>query len=93
VALAEEVGEDATAEWIAARDFAILLLLYGSGLRVAEALGLTGGALPLGEAITVTGKRNKTRVVPLLPQGSPQKVRATAGLHTNQLHLQIRGES
>ena len=68
VALAEEVGEDATAEWIAARDFAILLLLYGSGLRVAEALGLTGAALPLGEAITVTGKRNKTRVVPLLPQ-------------------------
>jgi len=43
-----------------------LLLLYGSGLRVAEALGLTGAALPLGEALAVTGKRNKTRVVPLL---------------------------
>lgn len=68
VALAEEVGEDATAEWIAARDLALLLLLYGSGLRVAEALGLTGAALPLGPTITVTGKRNKTRVVPLLPQ-------------------------
>jgi len=68
VALAEEVGEDARAEWIAARDFALLLLLYGSGLRVAEALGLTGAALPLGAAITVTGKRNKTRVVPLLPR-------------------------
>ena len=68
VALAEEVGEDATAEWIAARDFALLLLLYGSGLRVAEALGLTGAALPLGPAITVTGKRSKTRIVPLLPQ-------------------------
>jgi integrase/recombinase XerC len=68
VALAEEVGEDATAEWIAARDFALLLLLYGSGLRVAEALGLSGAALPLGPTITVTGKRNKTRVVPLLPQ-------------------------
>jgi integrase/recombinase XerC len=66
VALAEEVGEEASAEWIAARDHAVLLLLYGSGLRVAEALGLTGSALPLGEAVTVTGKRAKTRVVPLL---------------------------
>ena len=52
--------------WIAARDFAVLLLLYGSGLRVAEALGLTGAALPLGEALSVTGKRAKTRIVPLL---------------------------
>ncbi|HEU0133792.1 MAG TPA: tyrosine-type recombinase/integrase, partial [Allosphingosinicella sp.] len=66
IALAEEAGEDAREEWIAARDHAVLLLLYGSGLRVAEALGLTGAALPLGEALTVTGKRNKTRVVPLL---------------------------
>ncbi|HEX8263540.1 MAG TPA: tyrosine-type recombinase/integrase, partial [Allosphingosinicella sp.] len=45
---------------------AVLLLLYGSGLRVAEALGLTGAALPLGEALSVTGKRSKTRIVPLL---------------------------
>ena len=66
VSLSEEVGEDATAEWIAARDQAVLLLLYGSGLRVAEALGLTGAALPLGDALTVIGKRNKTRIVPLL---------------------------
>jgi integrase/recombinase XerC len=66
VALAAEVGEGASAEWIAARDFAVLLLLYGSGLRVAEALGLTGAALPLGETLVVTGKRAKTRVVPLL---------------------------
>ena len=68
VALAEAVEEAAAEEWIAARDFAVLMLLYGSGLRVAEALGLTGAALPLGEALTVTGKRNKTRIVPLLPQ-------------------------
>ena len=67
VSLAEEAGEDAREEWIAARDYAVLMLLYGSGLRVAEALGLTGAALPLGDAIIVTGKRAKTRVVPLLP--------------------------
>jgi integrase/recombinase XerC len=66
VSLAEEVGEDSSAEWIAARDQAVLLLLYGSGLRIAEALGLTGAALPLSETLVVTGKRSKTRVVPLL---------------------------
>lgn len=67
VSLAEDVAEDAAEEWIAARDFAVLMLLYGSGLRVGEALGLTGAALPLGEIVTVTGKRSKTRIVPLLP--------------------------
>jgi integrase/recombinase XerC len=66
IALAEDVAEDACEEWIAARDYAVLILLYGSGLRIAEALGLTGAALPLGETVTVTGKRAKTRVVPLL---------------------------
>jgi len=68
VSLAEEVGEDATAEWIGARDLAVLLLLYGSGLRISEALGLSGAALPLRETLSVTGKRSKTRIVPLLPQ-------------------------
>jgi integrase/recombinase XerC len=66
VALAEEAAEDAREPWIAARDLAVLTLLYGSGLRVAEALALSGAALPLGEALVVTGKRNKTRIVPLL---------------------------
>jgi integrase/recombinase XerC len=65
-ALTEDVAEDASLEWIAARDFAVLTLLYGSGLRVAEALGLTCAALPLGEVLSVTGKRSKTRIVPLL---------------------------
>lgn len=66
VNLVDQVEEDASAPWIAARDRAVLLLLYGCGLRVAEALSLTGAALPLGEALSVTGKRNKTRIVPLL---------------------------
>ena len=67
VSLAEEAAEDASQPWIATRDYAVLMLLYGSGLRVAEALGLTGAALPFGEALVVTGKRSKTRIVPLLP--------------------------
>jgi integrase/recombinase XerC len=66
VSLAEEAAEGAAEPWTAARDLAVLTLLYGSGLRVAEALSLTGAALPLGEALIVTGKRNKTRIVPLL---------------------------
>ncbi|OYY88862.1 MAG: recombinase XerC [Sphingomonas sp. 28-66-16] len=66
VALAEDVSENATEPWIAARDWAVLLLLYGAGLRIGEAVGLTGAILPLGETIMVTGKRDKTRIVPLL---------------------------
>jgi integrase/recombinase XerC len=66
VALAEDVADAATEPWIAARDFAVLLLLYGAGLRVGEAMGLTGAVLPLGETISVTGKRAKTRIVPLI---------------------------
>ncbi len=68
MALAEEVAEDAAEPWIAARDWAVLLLLYGAGLRIGEALALTGAVLPLGDTIRVTGKRAKTRIVPLLPQ-------------------------
>ncbi len=68
IALAEEVAEDAAEPWIGARDWAVLLLLYGAGLRIGEAVGLTGAVLPLGETMAVTGKRDKTRIVPLLPQ-------------------------
>ena len=68
IGLAEEAEGAASQAWIGARDFAILMLLYGSGLRVSEALGLTGAALPLGDVLSVLGKRAKTRMVPVLPQ-------------------------
>jgi integrase/recombinase XerC len=57
--------------WVFARDAAVLALLYGSGLRISEALGLTREAVPLpgkGDSITVRGKGNKARMVPVLPQ-------------------------
>jgi integrase/recombinase XerC len=57
--------------WIIARDAAVLALLYGSGLRISEALSLKRKDAPMpgaGDAITVTGKGNKTRMVPVLPQ-------------------------
>ena len=65
--LAENAAEAASARWIGARDLAILLLLYGAGLRVAEALSLTADMLPIGSTLRVTGKRSKTRVVPVVP--------------------------
>jgi integrase/recombinase XerC len=62
---AEIIGGEA---WVAARNVAILTLLYGAGLRISEALGLNRSALPLAEAIIITGKGNKQRVVPILPE-------------------------
>ncbi|MBV8836162.1 MAG: site-specific integrase, partial [Alphaproteobacteria bacterium] len=57
--------------WVLARDAAVLALLYGSGLRISEALGLTREAMPQpgkGDVIRVTGKGNKKRMVPVLRQ-------------------------
>jgi integrase/recombinase XerC len=65
-AIAEDAAESAAEPWIAARDEAVLLLLYGAGLRIGEAVGLTGAILPIGDTMMVTGKRSKTRVVPMI---------------------------
>lgn len=67
VAQDEQLAEE---PWIAARDAAVLTLLYGCGLRISEALGLTpddfaGGATT--HMLRVTGKGGKTRLVPVLP--------------------------
>jgi integrase/recombinase XerC len=63
------IDELAKAPWIARRDIAVLLLLYGCGLRIGEALGLTRGEAPepKDEVLLVTGKGRKQRRVPLLP--------------------------
>ena len=55
-------------DWIAARDIAVLTLLYGSGLRISEALGLTRKDAPIGarDVLRVTGKGGKERMVPVL---------------------------
>ena len=53
--------------WIAARDMAVVTLLYGCGLRIFEALGLTCAQAPLGESLRIVGKGGKERVVPVLP--------------------------
>jgi integrase/recombinase XerC len=64
-----EDGMEAHLDWIAARDHAVLLLLYGAGLRISEALGLTVREAPLPgrETLRITGKGGKERIVPVLP--------------------------
>jgi len=52
--------------WVAARDRAVVTLLYGCGLRISEALGLTGTEVPLGESLRITGKGGKERIVPVI---------------------------
>lgn len=65
--LVEAAATLAEEPWVAARDGAVLMLLYGCGLRLAEALSLKRGAAPLGHALRIIGKGNKERVVPVLP--------------------------
>src|SRR4030081_3606817 len=66
---ADERAGEAREPWIWARDAAVMALLYGSGLRISEALGLKRRDMPLpgaGDVLVVTGKGNKTRMVPVL---------------------------
>ncbi len=67
-ALIDTVELQSTTNWVALRDVAVVTLLYGCGLRISEALGLTGADLPIGESLRITGKGNKTRIVPVIPQ-------------------------
>ena len=53
-------------QWIAARDQAVVTLLYGCGLRISEALGLTSDDLPLSETLRIRGKGGKERIVPVI---------------------------
>lgn len=87
IALAEDVAEDAAEPWIAARDWAVLLLLYGAGLRIGEAMALPAAILPLGETLRVRGKRDKMRIVPLLPQ-----VREAIEHYAAQMPFAVAGE-
>ncbi|GAA0291809.1 tyrosine recombinase XerC [Rhodovulum strictum] len=66
-AVLESVGDHARAPWIAARDAAVVTLLYGCGLRISEALGLCGRDAPLPDSLRILGKGGKERIVPVLP--------------------------
>lgn len=74
-ALAPDAASDVIAQtrsshptpWIAARDTAVITLLYGCGLRISEALSLLGRDAPLSQVLTITGKGGKERLVPVIP--------------------------
>lgn len=61
------VMEGSGEAWVGLRDAAVLLLAYGCGLRISEALSLNRGDVPLGRTLVITGKGNKQRMVPVLP--------------------------
>jgi integrase/recombinase XerC len=69
--LTDEIEQLSDEPWIGARDTAVVTLLYGAGLRIAEALGLSQGELQRiangAESLVITGKGNKQRLVPILP--------------------------
>ena len=65
-AMIETVEFQTQEPWIAARDQAVITLLYGCGLRISEALGLKGADAPLPSTLRITGKGNKERIVPVI---------------------------
>ena len=69
LSVVSDAGALAEEPWVAARDAAVLTLLYGAGLRISEALSLTAAEAPpeAGGAVRITGKGGKTRLVPVLP--------------------------
>jgi len=95
IELAEAFAED---PWVAARDVAIVLLMYGAGMRIGEVLGLALGDVRGGrEVLTVRGKGNKERIVPLLPVvrqaiDAYLDQRPYAGDNAQPLFLGVRGK-
>lgn len=67
LAAIRDAGAAQTEPWLAARDTALLLMLYGCGLRIGEALSLTCAQAPRAETLRVVGKGRKERIVPVLP--------------------------
>ena len=66
-AMIDMVEVQAREPWVAARDVAVITLLYGCGLRISEALGLTGRDVPLPATLRIIGKGGKERLVPVIP--------------------------
>lgn len=66
-AVIDRVEVQAERPWVAARDTAVVTLLYGCGLRISEALSLTGRHAQLDEVLRIRGKGDKERIVPVIP--------------------------
>jgi integrase/recombinase XerC len=90
VSLSEQLAEE---PWIAARNAAVLTLLYGSGLRISEALAVKAGEMPGAGVLRVTGKGGKTRLAPVLPlaQKAVAEYRRLCPFHLDPDGLLFRG--
>lgn len=66
-AMIDTVELQSANDWVSARDVAVVTLLYGCGLRISEALSLTGADAPLPQTLRITGKGGKERIVPVIP--------------------------
>ncbi len=73
--------------WIGLRDAALFIFLYGCGLRIGEALALNRQDAPSGDAMMVSGKGNKQRIVPILPA-----VANAIGTYLDACPYRLRGE-
>jgi len=67
-ALMDDIEGFSTQIWLGLRDKALFVLLYATGMRISEALSLTGNCLPLTDRLTVLGKGKKQRIVPIILQ-------------------------
>lgn len=65
-AVIDTVELQSATSWVAARDVAVVTLLYGCGLRISEALGLKGADSPLPATLRIRGKGGKERMVPVI---------------------------
>ncbi len=65
--LLEAIGETEERDWVAARDVAMVALLYGCGLRISEAISLDVRDMRVGDSLIIQGKRGRERMVPILP--------------------------
>jgi integrase/recombinase XerC len=96
-ARAIERASEHDVEWMAARDVALLTLLYGAGLRVSEALSLRRGDVPVPASLTILGKGSKERVVPMLAAvreaiDSYERILPFTGAKGSPLFLSRRGK-
>ncbi|MCB2124607.1 MAG: tyrosine recombinase XerC [Rhodobacteraceae bacterium] len=81
------VGSKPREDWVAARDAAVVTLLYGCGLRISEALSLTGAESPLPDTLRIRGKGGKERIVPVLPAA-----RAAVAAYVRLCPFPVEGE-
>ena len=87
--LLREAGDDADRPaWVAARDRAVLTLLWGCGLRISEAMSLKGRDAPLSDSLRIVGKGGKTRLVPVL-----EPVREAVNVYVSALPLPLAPEA